>query len=262
VNIVKHIIMIAVVLVGCIPGTLKGEHAPVPKSAVMPALLNYLMTQGVTIKIPPYKEKEFDVVFDTLPDLTPEKRKMLDDLQLQEARLRNIEIRVKLDNLTPVSLGGEGTGQTQQYFYLDEKNDVHCKIKSFWLKADLTIERKGKDLFGNRLSPLRATIKKFELEDVESWLSFFLRKDAREYYAENLALTRMVLSPKASIEIQEFPPVINSIISDAMGPAIAEIANREVLNDAFYREFNTSLPPRIPEATSPSLQGILQDILK
>jgi len=55
--------------------------------------------------------------------------------------------------------------------------------------------------------------------------------------------------------------MINKIISKRLGPAIAKTVNKEVLNDAFYKQFNTNLPPRIPEPGSPGLPGILKDVL-
>ncbi len=102
----------------------------------------------------------------------------------------------------------------------------------------------------------------FELNDIDSLFNFYLSKSGKDYYAEDLSLKRLVLSPKASLKIREFPPIVNKIISDIIGPAIADIGNKEVLNDAFYREFNANLPPRIPETGAPDLPGILKDILR
>jgi hypothetical protein len=251
-------LLISIFLIG-LPETSKGERTLVPKDVIMPTLLNSLMRQGITIKIPRYMEKDFAIVFDELPDLKPEDRRLINNLKLKKAQLRNIKIKVKLDDLAPVSSGEDQAGQ---HFFLNDKNDMRCKIKSFQMKADLKITRKGRDIFGNKLPPIRATIDKFKLEDIDSLFSFYLGKSGNDYYAEKLALKRMVLSPKASVKIREFPPIINKIISDVIGPAIADIGNKEVLNDAFYKEFNANLPPRIPESNSPSIPGILRDILK
>ena len=109
--------------------------------------------------------------------------------------------------------------------------------------------------------PIKVTIDRFELRDIDSLFSFHLGKDGNGYYAEDLSLKRMALPPKATIEIKEFPPVVNKIISRRIGPSIANIGNREVLNDAFYKRFNANLPPRIPEPGASSLPGILKDIL-
>lgn len=243
----------------CLPETSKGEKTLVPKDAIMPTLLNSLMRQGITIDVPRYMEKNYAIVFDELPDLKPEDRRLINNLKLKKVQLRNIKIKVKLDDLLPVSSGEDQAGQ---HFLLNDKNDMRCKIKSFQMKADLKITRKGRDIFGNKLPPIRATIDKFKLEDIDSLFSFYLGKSGNDYYAEKLALKRMVLSPKTSVKIREFPPIINKIISDIMGPLIADIGNKEVLNDAFYKEFNANLPPRIPESSSPNIPGILRDILK
>lgn len=238
------------------------EKTLVSRDVIMPTLLNYLVRQGVTIKVPRYREKDFAVVFDELPDLKPDEKRLIDNLKLEEARLSDVEIKVKLDDLSPVSLRDGRGKQVRQHFFLNDKNDLRCKIKSFRIKADLKITRKGRDIFGNKRPPIRATIDKFELEDIESLFSFYLRKSRNSYYAEDLALKRMVLSPKATVKIREFPPIVNKIISNVIGPVIADVGNKEVLNDAFYREFNANLPPRIPESGYPSLPGILQEILK
>lgn len=253
-------LLIGLLLMG-ISEPLKEERTLVSQEVIMPTLLNYLMGKGITIKIPHYMEKDFAVVFDELPDLKPEERRLIDDLKLKEAKLRDVEIKVRLDDLSPVSLGEGGKEQARQHFFVNDKNDLHCRIKSFRIKAHLKITRKGRDIFGNKLPPIKATIDRFELKDIDSLFSFYLVKSGNSYYAEDLALKRMVLSPKATVKIREFPPIINKIISDIIGPAIADIGNKEVLNDAFYREFNANLPHRIPESGSPSLLGILRDIL-
>jgi hypothetical protein len=240
----------------------KGESTPVSGEVIMPTLLQYLVRQGITIKVPKYMEKDFTIVFDELPDLKPEDRQLITNLQLDEAQLSDITIKVKLDELQPVGAEGKGRGQVQQHFLLNAKNDLHCMIKSFQMEADLKITSKGKDLFGNKLAPIRATIDKFELNDIDSLFNFFLSKSGEDYYAEDLSLKRMVLSPKASIKIKEFPPIVNQIVSDIMGPAIADIGNKEVLNDKFYKEFNANLPPRIPEESSPALPSLLKGLLK
>jgi len=201
-------------------------------------------------------------VFDKLPNLKPEEKRLIDNLNLEKASLKDIEIKVRLDNLSPMSVGEDSKEQARHYFILNGKNDLHCKIESFRMKADLKITRKGRDIFGNKRPPIRATIDKFEIEDIESLFNFYLGKSGNDYYAKELSLKRMVLSPKASIKIREFPPIVNRIISNVIGPAIADIGNKEVLNDAFYTEFNDNLPSRIPESGSPNLPGIIQNILK
>ncbi len=240
----------------------KEESTPVPRDVIMLTLLQYLVKQGITIKVPKFMENNFTIVFDELPDLKPEERRLISDLKLDEAQLSDITIKVKLDELLPVGSGGEGGVQAQHHFLLNGKNDLRCTIKSFQMKADLKITSKGRDLFGNKLAPIRATIDKFELKDIDSLFNFYLGKSGKDYYAEELSLKRLVLSPKASLKIREFPPIVNKIVSDIMGPAIADIGNKEVLNDAFYTEFNANLPPRIPDTGSPNLPGILKDILQ
>jgi hypothetical protein len=240
----------------------KEESTPVPRDVIMPTLLQYLVKQGITIKVPKHMEKDFTIVFDELPDLKPADRQLITNLQLDEAQLSDITIKVKLDELQPIGAEGKGRGQVQQHFLLNGRNDLRCTIKSFQMKADLKITSKGRDLFGNKLAPIRATIDKFELNDIDSLFNFYLGKSGKDYYAEDLSLKRLVLSPNASLKIREFPPIVNKIISDIMGPAIADIGNKEVLNDAFYREFNANLPPRIPETGSPDLPGILKNILQ
>ena len=233
----------------------------VSKDVIMPTLFNYLMRQAITIKVPHYMENNFAIVFDELTDLKPEERRLVDNLKLRKVRLKDIEIRVKFDELSPVNSGRGNREQLRQHFVLNEKNNMRCKIKSFRMKADLKITRKGRDIFGNKLPPIKATIDRFELKDIDSLFSFYLVKSGNDYYAKEMALKHMVLSPKASIKIREFPPIINKIISDIIGPIIADVGNKEVLNDAFYNEFNAHLPPRIPESGSPTLPSIFQDIL-
>jgi hypothetical protein len=236
----------------------KGEKTLVPKDVIIPSILDYLMKQGITIDIPRYMEKDFVIVFDDISDLKPEDKRLIKNLKLKRVELKNIKIKVNMTDLLPVSSEGD---RAKQQFILNDRNDLRCKIKSFRMKADLKITRKGKDIFRNKLPPIKATIDKFELKDIDSIFSFYLNKSGNDYYAKELELKRMVLSPKASLEIREFPPVINKIISDAMGPAIADIGNKEVLNDTFYKEFNANLPPRIPESGSPNFPDVLRDIL-
>lgn len=240
---------------------LKEEKTLVPKDVILPTLLNYLMKQGITIKVPHYREKDFAVVFDELPDLKPEERRLINNLKLKEARLSDIKIKVKLDDLSPLNLGNEGVRQTRQHFLLNGKNDLHCKIKSFQIKADLKIIRKGRNIFGNKPPPIRATIDKFELKDIDSLFNFYLGKSGSDYYAKELNLKHMVLSPKVSIKIREFPPIVNKIISNVIGPIVADVGNKEMLKDDFYKEFNANLPARIPESGSPNLPDIIQEIL-
>jgi len=237
------------------------EKASVSTDVIMSTLLNYLLRQGITMKVPHYMEKDFAVVFDELPDLKPEEKRLINNLKLKEARLSDINIEVRLEDLSPVGVGEKEGEQVRHSFLLNDKNDLSCKIKSFRIEADLKITRRGRDIFGNELPPIRATIDKFELMDIDSLFNFYLGKSGSEYYAEKLALKHMVLSPKVSIEIREFPPIVNKVISNVIGPIIANVGNNEVLNDDFYREFNTNLPPRIPESGSPNLPNIFQDIL-
>jgi len=254
------LLLISLLLMGLTEHS-KERRSLVSQDVIIPTLLNYLMRQGITVKVPHYMEKDFVIVFDELYDLEPREKRLINNLKLKEVRLRDIEIKVKLDDLSPVSLGKEGGEQAGQHFLLNDKNDLHCKIKSFRIKADLKIIRKGRDIFGNKLPPLRATIDKFELKDIDSLFNFYLGKSGSDYYAEKLALKLMVLSPKASIKIREFPPIVNKIISNLISPIIADVGNKEVLNDNFYREFNANLPPRIPEPGAPDIPGLLQDIL-
>jgi len=237
------------------------DKALISTDAIMPTLLNYLLRQSITMKVPHYMEKDFAVVFDELPDLKSEEKRLINNLKLKEVRLSDINIEVKLEDLSPVGVGEKEGEQGGHYFLLNDKNDLRCKIKSFRIEADLKVTRRGGDIFGNKLSPIRATIEKFELKDIDSLFNFYLGKSGGEYYAEKLALKHMVLSPKASIRIREFPPIVNKIISNVIGPLIANVGNKEVLNDAFYREFNANLPPRIPESSYPNPPGLLQDIL-
>jgi len=239
----------------------KEEKTLVSTDVIIPTLLNYLMRQDITIKVPHYMEKDFVVIFDELPDLKPNEKRLIDNLKLKKASLSNIEIKVKLDDLSPVSSEEERKKASTRAFFLNDRNDLRCNIKSFRVKADVKITRKGRDIFGKNPPSVRATIDKFELNDIESFFSFYLGKSGNSYYAEELVLKHMVLSPKASIKIREFPPIFNKIISNVIGPIIADVGNKEVLNDYFYREFNANLPPRIPESGSPSLPGILQNIL-
>jgi hypothetical protein len=239
----------------------KNEQTLVSKDVIMSTLLNQLTGKGISIKVPHYMEENFTVVFDELPDLKPKEKKSIERLKLKEMSLRDVEIKVKLDDLLPVSSTGDGGEPVQQHFLLNDKNDVRLKIKSFQIGAVLKIKRKGKNVLGKKRQPKKFTIEKFELKDIDSLFNFYLGKDGNGYYAEDMALKRMVLSPKATVKIKEFPPMINKIISKRLGPNIAKTANKEVLNDAFYKQFNANLPPRIPEPGSPSLPGILNDIL-
>ena len=254
------ILLISLFLMGLL-GFSKEDEALVSTDVIMPTLLNHLLRQGITIKIPHYMEKDFAIVFDELPDLKPKEKRLINNLKLKEARLSDIKIKVKLEDLSPVGVGEKEGEQVRHYFLLNDKNDLRCKIKSFRIEGDLKVTRRGRDIFGNKLSPIRATIDKFELKDIDSLFNFYLGKSGGEYYAEQLALKHMVLSPKASIKIREFPPIVNKIISNVIGPIIANVGNKEVLNDALYREFNANLPTRIPESGSPNLPDILQDIL-
>lgn len=240
---------------------LEKNQTLVSKDVIMPTLLSQLAGRGISIEVPHYLEKEFTVVFDALPDLKPKEKRSIKRLKLKEAKLKDVEIKVKIDNLSPVSMGEKGEVQAQQQFTLNGKNDVRLMIKSFRIKADLKITRKGRKVLGKKRKPIRVTIDKFELKDIDSLFNFYLGRDGNGYYAEDMVLKRMVLSPKAAIKIKEFPPVINKVISKRLGPAIAKTANKEVLNDAFYRQFNTNLPSRIPASGSPGLTGILKDVL-
>jgi len=236
------------------------EKSLVSTNAIIPTLLSYLMKQSITIKVPHHLEKDFVIVFDQLPNLKPEDKRLIDKLKLEKASLKNIEIKVKLDDLSPMSSDERGKSQVQKHFILNDKNDLQCKIKSFRVKADVKITRKGKNIFGKTPPSIRATIDKFELKDIESFFSFYLAKGENGYYAEELVLKHMVLSPKATIKIREFPPIVSKILSNMIGPVIADVGNRDILNDKFYSQFNENLPPRIPESGFLRLPAILQDI--
>lgn len=239
----------------------KNEQTLVSKDVIMATLLSQLTGKGISIKVPEYMEENFTVVFDELPDLKPKQKRSIERLKLKEMSFKNVEIKVRLDNLSPVSSREDGGEQVQQYFLLNDRNDLHLSIKSFQIGAVLKITRKGKKGLGKKRQPKKYTIEKFELKDIESLFNFYLGKDGDSYYAEDIALKRMVLSSRASIKISELPPRINKLISKRLGPAVAQNANKEVLNDAFYKQFNAKLPPRIPESGSSSLPGILKDVL-
>ena len=107
----RNSLLLILLLILGISEPLKNNQTLVSKDVIMPTLLSQLAGGGISIKVPHYMEKDFTVVFDELPNLKPKEKRSIERPKLKEARLKDIEIKVKMDDLSPVSMGEKGEVQ-------------------------------------------------------------------------------------------------------------------------------------------------------